>query len=48
MTFKDSTENIHGCLTIYYGACDGNMESHDGLESLFRMGLERLFRMIIW
>ena len=37
MTLKDSTEHIQGCLMTYYGACDGNKESHDGVIRLFRM-----------
>ena len=37
MTFKDSTEYIQGCLMTYAGACDANMESHDGVVRLSRM-----------
>ena len=37
MTLKDSTEHIQGCLMTYDGACDGNMESHDGVVRLCRM-----------
>ena len=34
MKLKDSTEHIQGCLMTYDGACDGNMESHDGVVRL--------------
>ena len=36
-TLNDSTEHIQGCLMTYDGACDGNMESHDGVVRLCRM-----------
>ena len=36
-TLIDSTEHIQGCLMTYDGACDRNMESHDGVVSLCRM-----------
>ena len=36
-TLKDSIEHIQGCLMTYDGACDGNMESQDGIVRLCRM-----------
>ena len=37
MTLKDSSEHIQECLMTYYGACDGNMEPHDGVVRLCRI-----------
>ena len=45
MTLKDSTDSeeydvkrhIQGCLMTNDGACDGNIESHDGVVRLYRM-----------